>query len=92
MVVLHVPDVGDPLEAGGEAAPDFLLADEAAPPGIGPSRGFEDAVLCEVGHDGVQVMSVEGVQDLADGLALPVVVHHYLPRSRPVLSVRAEVA
>jgi hypothetical protein len=75
MLVGAVLNVGDPFEAGSEAAPDLLLADKAAPPGIGPSGGFKDAVFCEVGHDGVQVMSVEGVQDLTDDLALALVVH-----------------
>jgi hypothetical protein len=32
-----------------------------------------------VGHDGVQVMPVEGVQDLVDDFALAVVVHTCLP-------------
>ena len=31
------------------------------------------------------------MEDLADDFALPVVVHRYLPSSRPVLGVRAEV-
>lgn len=79
MVVVAVMDVRDPLEAGREAAPDLLLAGKALPPGIGASWGFEDAVLREVGHDRVQVVSVEGVQDLAYDLALAVVVHDHLP-------------
>jgi hypothetical protein len=80
VLVIAVTDVRDPFEAGSEAAPHLILADEAAPPGIRPSGGFKDAVLCEVGHDGVQVMPVEGVQDVADDFALPVVVHGYLLR------------
>src|SRR5438093_321345 len=59
MIVLPVANVRDPLEPGGEPAPDLLLADEAAPPRIGATWRFEDAFLRKRSHDRVQVVPVE---------------------------------
>jgi hypothetical protein len=53
--------VANAFEPRREAAAYLVLPDEALPPALGPSRGFEDAVLREVRHDRVEVMLVEAV-------------------------------
>src|SRR5687767_10046300 len=60
MMVFGVVDVGDAGEAAGQALADGGFADEAGAPGVGAARHFEDGVFGEVGHDGVEVVAVEG--------------------------------
>jgi hypothetical protein len=75
MVVVPVMDVGDALETGSETARDFFLPDKPASPDVRASRRVEDAVIGEVGHDRVEIVSVECAEDLAEGLELGVVRH-----------------
>src|SRR5579863_5112230 len=68
VAVLAVVHVRDPLETGGEAAPDCLLPDEPRAPRLGAAREVERAVVDEVLHDRVEVVAVEGVEDRAERL------------------------
>ena len=84
MLVAAIVDVRNPLEAGSEAAGNLFLADEATAPDVRASRRFEDAILCEVRHDRVEVVLVERVQRLAESLDLGFVAHeHGQPNRRP---------
>src|SRR5215216_1888706 len=61
VVVVAVLDIRDAFEAGRQPPTHFILAYETPPPRIGPARGFEDTAVSEVGHDRVEVVSVERV-------------------------------
>jgi hypothetical protein len=67
VAVFGVVDVGNTGEAAGESFADGGLADEAGAPGVRTARHFEDGVFGEVGHDGIDVVAVEGGEDLLKG-------------------------
>ena len=61
---IYNPQSGAFTTRRGPIFAHLVLADEAAPPHVGPARRLEDAVVCEVGHDRVQVVPVERVEYL----------------------------
>jgi hypothetical protein len=62
VALVVVDDVGDPVEPRPEPGADLLLADQPLPAGRRPARGVEHAVLGEEGHDRVEVVGVERVE------------------------------
>src|SRR5690606_17118330 len=93
VLLVTVVDVGQALEAPGEAGPRRGLAHVARAPGVGPARHFEDAVLGEVRHDSVEIVRVEGVAELDQLCAdvhrcLPGAHAPYFPASRGVTMTR----
>jgi hypothetical protein len=55
-------DVRDPVEPRLESLPDLLLADESVAARSRPARRIEDTIVGEQGHDRVDVVGVERVQ------------------------------
>src|SRR4051795_10477927 len=85
VAVAFVVDVGDALEARGQPSAHLALADEPPAPRVGAARGLEHAVLGEVGHDRVEVVTVEGLQHLGQDVQ-PALGHGpTLPAPSPVL-------
>ena len=61
VLILLISDVGDPAKRR-EGFADGLGADEPGPHGSVP-RPLEDGVVCEVTHDPVEVVLIEGRRD-----------------------------
>lgn len=64
--VARVPivNVGDTAESAGQPFTHLRLAVEAPPPWVRPAGHIERTVVREVGHDRVEIMPVEGVEQL----------------------------
>ena len=56
MVSIAIMDVRYSLEARGDGCAHGLLPADTAPPWLGTSWHFEDAVLIEEGHDPIKVV------------------------------------
>jgi hypothetical protein len=78
VLVIGVPDVGDPRKACGEGLADCVLAGEALTPVIRPARPLEDGVIREVGEDPVQIVPIECRCDLRKHRNRLVVIHRLL--------------
>src|SRR5262249_54485344 len=63
VAIVPVLDVRDAVEARLDPLPDLLLAHEPPAAGSGPARHVQDAVLAEEGHDRVDVVGVERVEE-----------------------------
>ena len=79
VLILLVPDVGDPGESRGEALADLLAADPPGTPRLRPPRPFEDRVVGEMGHDPVEVVLVECRGDRLEHPHRVVVLHDSPP-------------
>ncbi len=76
MAGIAVVDIGEAPEAAGEGRAHGGLAVGARPPGVRTARHLEHAVIGKVGHDGIEIVRVEGV---AQGFELtPDIAHHIL--------------
>ena len=74
VVAVVVAHVRDALESRHEPAAHLVLADESSPPRLPSARRLEDAIIGEVRHDRIEVVTVESVHDLVQ--CLQVLVAH----------------
>jgi hypothetical protein len=77
VLILEIPNIRDPREAGGEGASDLVPADVPGTPGFRSPRTFEDGVVGEVDHDPVEVVLIEGRRDRLEHPHGIVVVHEF---------------
>src|SRR5688572_5616417 len=63
VLVLPVMHVRNSLEALGQPCSDLLLPDVPIAPWSGTARHVEHTIVCEIAHDGVQIVTIECIQE-----------------------------
>lgn len=78
MRIVAVMHVRDALESLGQAGAHLGLADETVASWARAPRHIEDALVCEVAHDVIEIMAIERIEERLqqlDGHALRPAIH-----------------